>query len=143
MYTLIFIIVKLTLKKRNSVSRNDKDINEIIDFIDFCRKKLSIQGNLNVVLVGQGSGDQGMSTGGFDMETHEILAREYGRSLVDILRSLAHELVHYRQKEVGKIKNGDDIPNIGGEIEDEANSICGQLVKMYVEEKDKRYLYTY
>lgn len=135
--------MKLTLKKLNSVSKSEKDLDEIVDFIDFCRKKLSIQGDITVTLVGDGSGDRGMSTGGFDMETQEILAREYGRSLVDILRSLAHELVHYRQLEVGKIKKGQDIPNIGGEIEDEANSICGQLVKLYIKEKNKKYLYTY
>ena len=84
-----------------------------------------------------------MSTGGFDVFSNKILAREHGRSLVDILRSIAHELVHYRQKESGKFNPGDNIPNIGGEIEDEANALCGQLVKMFVHENDKRYLYTY
>jgi hypothetical protein len=98
---------------------------------------------MTITLVGKGSGDQGMSTGGFDVFTNHILAREYGRSLVDIMRSIAHELVHYKQKEAGKFKPGDDIPNIGGEIEDEANALCGQLVKMYVDEQNKKYLYTY
>lgn len=135
--------MKLTLKKLNNISLEDKDLDEITSFIEFCSKKLGLEGDIVVTLVGEGSGDQGMSTGGFDVYSNRILAREYGRSLVDILRSIAHELVHYRQKEKNKFKPGDEIPNIGGEIEDEANALCGQLVKMYVHEKDKRYLYTY
>jgi len=135
--------MKLTIKKLNEVSRSEKDLDEITNFIKFCSKKLGCEGDIEVTLVGKGSGDQGMSTGGFDVFSNKILAREYGRSLVDILRSIAHELVHYRQKEKGKFKPGDDIPNIGGEIEDEANAICGQLVKMFVNEEDKKYLYTY
>ena len=135
--------MKLTLVKRNEVTREQADFDEIADFVGFCAEKLNLEGDIKLILVGKGSNESGMSTGGFDIETNEILAREFGRSLVDILRSTAHELVHYRQKEKGKFKVGDNIPNIGGEIEDEANALCGQLVKMYVTELDKRYLYTY
>jgi hypothetical protein len=135
--------MKLQLTKLNEVDREDKDIDELVKFVKFVAKKLGIKGDMKITLVGKNSGDQGMSTGGFDVYNNQILAREYGRSLVDIMRSIAHELVHYKQKEAGKFKPGDNIPNIGGEIEDEANALCGQLVKMYVDEEDSRWLYTY
>jgi hypothetical protein len=86
-----------------------------------------------MILVGKHNDDMGMSTGGYDPETKEVLARAFGRCLVDIMRSTAHELVHQRQHEIGKFQNTSEVPNIGGEIEDEANSICGQLVKMYIQ----------
>ena len=135
--------MKLKLTKLNEISLEEKDLDEVSDFCKFCIEKLGIEGDVDICLTGKSKNEIGMSTGGFDIASNKILAREYGRSLVDILRSIAHELVHYRQKELGKFKPGDTIPNIGGEIEDEANSICGQLVKMYVDEQDKRYLYTY
>jgi Zn-dependent peptidase ImmA (M78 family) len=51
------------------------------------------------------------------------------RMLVDIMRSIAHELVHHKQFEMGKLKVKP--PDIGGEIEDEANAVAGQLIKKY------------
>ena len=52
------------------------------------------------------------------------------RALVDVMRSLAHELVHHKQWEDGRL-NGPKPPDIGGEIEDEANAKAGQFIKMY------------
>ena len=51
------------------------------------------------------------------------------RALVDIMRSLAHELVHHKQWEQGRLKVRP--PDIGGEIEDEANAKAGQYIKMF------------
>ncbi len=52
-----------------------------------------------------------------------------GRALVDILRSIAHEMVHNKQRELGQIDMNNPPPNIGGKIEDLANSIAGILIK--------------
>jgi hypothetical protein len=49
--------------------------------------------------------------------------------LVDIMRSLAHELSHHKQWEDGKLKVKP--PDIGGPIEDGANAKAGQLIKMF------------
>ena len=133
--------MKLKLVKKNDVQRSDKDLDTICEFIDFCGDKLSMEGDVKVCLNGKGTGDTGISTGGYDRVTNDISTREHGRSLVDMLRSIAHELVHQRQRETGKIGLNEDIPNIGGEIEDEANALSGQLVKMYVDEHDGRWLY--
>ena len=47
----------------------------------------------------------------------------------DVLRSFAHEMVHHKQYEDGRL----DVPppDIGGEIEDEANAKAGQYIKLY------------
>jgi hypothetical protein len=45
------------------------------------------------------------------------------------MRSIAHELVHHKQYEQGRLKV--QPPDIGGEIEDEANAKAGQFIKMY------------
>ena len=53
------------------------------------------------------------------------------RALVDILRSIAHELTHNRQREIEKITPDVPVPNIGKEIESEADTIAGMLIKHY------------
>ena len=56
------------------------------------------------------------------------------RMLGDVMRSVAHELVHKKQYEDDRIEH--PVQDIGGEIEDEANAIAGQLVKKYIKTKE-------
>jgi hypothetical protein len=59
------------------------------------------------------------------------LIKIYGknRGLADILRSIAHELVHHQQNQNGLLNKPH--PDIGGDIEDSANSVAGQIVKKF------------
>ena len=63
-----------------------------------------------------------------DYSPSEGIVRTYisERSLADCLRSIAHELVHHKQNEEGRIKSSYDI-----ELEDEANAIAGRLIRAY------------
>lgn len=54
------------------------------------------------------------------------------RNLVDILRTVFHELVHVRQGELGKIKPGSSYP--GSPIEAEADVLAGKYIKIYGKE---------
>jgi hypothetical protein len=49
--------------------------------------------------------------------------------LVDICRSIAHELTHNKQREIESFKMDEKVQNIGGWIEDEANAKAGILIK--------------
>lgn len=51
------------------------------------------------------------------------------RALVDIMRSIAHEMVHHKQYEEGRLEIKPK--DIGGDIEDEANAKAGQFIKMF------------
>lgn len=51
------------------------------------------------------------------------------RGMADVLRSIAHELVHHCQNCKDQLDTPH--PDIGGQIEDEANSVAGQLVKKF------------
>lgn len=66
-----------------------------------------------------------------------------GRSLVDICRSIAHELTHNRQLEIGKFKIGEAVQNIGGEIENEADSVAGMLIKDFTHNNGYDEIYDY
>lgn len=51
------------------------------------------------------------------------------RNLIDILRTVFHELVHWRQSELGMIKHGDSYP--GSPIESMADMLAGKYIKIY------------
>ena len=51
------------------------------------------------------------------------------RHVVDVLRTLAHELVHAKQNELGLI--GPDSGETGSDIENDANSIAGIIIRDY------------
>jgi len=65
----------------------------------------------------------------YTKENKIIKVNAHKRALVDVMRSLAHELVHHKQFEDGRLDTPP--PDIGGEIEDEANAKAGQFIKMY------------
>ena len=54
------------------------------------------------------------------------------RNLVDILRTVLHELVHVRQGERGEIKPGSSYP--GSPIEVQADALAGKFIKIYGEQ---------
>lgn len=53
-----------------------------------------------------------------------------GRHFVDWCRTLAHELTHFRQDVQGKLNKPH--PEIGGDIEDEANVMSGRITKYFI-----------
>lgn len=104
-------------------------------FVKFCKDSLNIKQPCSLKLVDQP--DDEMTTGCFSPVTREIKVLSNGRALVDILRSVAHELVHAKQHEDGKLTPGcgDD----GSPIENEANSIAGVLMRRF--QRDNRDIY--
>ena len=69
------------------------------------------------------------SFGSYSPSTDSIVVYTKNRNLADILRSLAHELVHHRQNEMGYIEKGSG--ETGNPIENEANSTAGILMRKY------------
>lgn len=81
-----------------------------------------------------------ITTGGYNPTDKCVYAIFEGRQLADVLRTIAHELVHQKQDLQGKLKQ--QVPDIGGVIEDTANAIAGRLVKMYVKKYDSKEIYS-
>jgi hypothetical protein len=65
--------------------------------------------------------------GCYNLGTDEIKIQISQRHPLDIYRSLAHELVHYYQKQSGKEMDG----TTGSDCENEANSEAGRLLRNY------------
>ena len=105
-------------------------------------EELNIENPPTVYVEKEASSDYTGGTYRYKGGTERIKVRSKGRSLMDILRSIAHELVHHKQKEDGMFEDKEvikDIPEVGGPIEDEANAIAGRLIKKYG--KENKHLY--
>jgi hypothetical protein len=121
---------------------NEEKIEIIKDFISFVRDKIKIQDPVTVAL--RNTRDRYISTTASYLPSENInFVRCGGRALVDILRSIAHELVHNRQRELNLFKIGEDVPNIGYKIEDQANSIAGVLIKDFTHNHGYDRVYDY
>jgi Zn-dependent peptidase ImmA (M78 family) len=109
---------------------DEKKENKLSEFVKFVKSELGIK-NMPEILV-KATRDGLKTTANYDYRQENKVVKVYGknRALVDVMRSIAHELVHHKQFEDGRL-DGPKPPDIGGEIEDEANAKAGQFIKMF------------
>ena len=104
------------------------------NFIKSCIKFLEIKGGdvqLNLKN-GKDKNLQTLASYGYSEGSDEpdnIYIRAGGRHIVDIMRSLAHEIVHKRQNEKGEL--GGESGKTGSPQENEANSLAGVIMRDY------------
>jgi hypothetical protein len=111
----------------------DDDKKKKLDsFVKFVKNQLELETVPTINIKGNRDGLK--TTANYDYTKENKIIKVYGkgRALVDIMRSVAHEMVHHKQFEQGRLKV--QPPDIGGEIEDEANAKAGQYIKLYAKE---------
>lgn len=69
------------------------------------------------------------SFGGYSPSNRSINVNVAGRHIADVLRTVAHELVHHKQNEEGRLTRY--AGETGSEFENEANSKAGVLMRNY------------
>lgn len=117
------------------LTEDQKD--KLKDFVIFAKNHLGLKSAPKVVV--QNGRKDLKTTANYDYTKDEkiIKVNAKNRMLVDVMRSVAHELVHHKQYEDGRL--GVKPPDIGGEIEDEANAKAGQFIKMFAKEDQTIY----
>jgi 50S ribosomal subunit-associated GTPase HflX len=98
-------------------------------FVKFVINELKIDSAPTIVVKNNRDGLKTTANYDYTKENKIIKVCRKNRALVDVLRSIAHELVHHKQFEDGRLEVRP--PDIGGEIEDEANAKAGQYIKMF------------
>ena len=108
---------------------NDNKKELLTNFVKFVIKELEIQKPPTVAI--QNGRGKLRTTADYDYGKENKIIKINGKNrlLVDVLRSVAHELKHHKQFEEGRLKVKP--PDIGGEIEDEANAFAGRAIKMF------------
>ena len=108
---------------------NDTQKEKLNEFIKFVKSELGLK-KTPLIQILNGRGEL-KTTAHYNYQNEKKVIKVNGRNrlLTDIMRSVAHEMVHHKQFEDGRLKVRP--PDIGGEIEDEANAKAGQYIKMF------------
>jgi hypothetical protein len=96
-------------------------------FIVFLKRELTLTIDIPYILIDDA--DFSKKTGAFGMMNSDgiIYVSIINRHPIDILRTVAHEFVHYKQSIKGTRLN----PNPGSPSENEANAKAGELMRKY------------
>ena len=105
---------------------------EIInDFVNYVDERIDMGGEVPEVRLSYNEEEaQAMkSFGRYIPETNEIMVVAVNRNLGDILRTVAHELIHHKQNNNGEINQNSG--ETGSEQENEANALAGVLMREF------------
>jgi hypothetical protein len=102
----------------------------VTDFVDFCVDKLNIENTPQIRFKRDPAWSQRNKTfGSYNHDTNELIVSLANRHVMDILRTVAHELTHQRQGEVADMPK--DAGETGSKWENEANAKAGVLMREY------------
>lgn len=115
-----------------NIMHNDKvDAKKVADFVNFAKEYLGIDDGVKVALAFTRTPDL-RTTAYYNFSDDgyiKIYAKD--RAIIDICRSIAHELVHHLQFLEGRlldaVKDGED----GSPIENEANAVAGIIIRKW------------
>jgi predicted ABC-type ATPase len=113
---------------------NRKELAPMLDsFVSFASNKLGIKSMPKVRYKKDKDGYNSFAA--YNPALKELSVSTKNRHPMDVFRSVAHELVHHKQNEEGRI--GKDIAqegSTGSDIENEANSEAGKIMRWYAKE---------
>jgi hypothetical protein len=102
--------------------------SQVKDFLKFACDHLEIEETPNVIIIDNPEFSAKHKTFGmYNLSDDTIRIQIAERHPMDIYRTLAHELVHYKQKASGKEMDGGD----GSDIENEANATAAVILRQY------------
>ena len=104
--------------------------DEVEKFKDWACKRLHVQNPPKIQLsYDTDEAQEGHHTGRHVEGSDSVWVYAANRNLVDILRTVFHELVHVRQSELNMIEPGASYP--GSPIEAMADMLAGKYIKIY------------
>jgi pyrimidine deaminase RibD-like protein/GNAT superfamily N-acetyltransferase len=103
-------------------------------FYDSCVDKLKLKNppRLRLETTPDWSRENG-SFGQYEPETNTLILATAGRHVLDILRTMAHEMTHRQQDEKSPLPA--DAGETGSPYEDQANAMAGRIMRQWAEEQ--------
>jgi hypothetical protein len=103
---------------------------QLRDFVAWCVKKLKIKQALPEIRFQDAKEGPDQHHTGYYSDTDDVMWIYTGnRNMIDIMRTVAHELTHRKQHEDGRVNGNQAYP--GSPIEQEADAVAGYLMKLY------------
>ena len=105
-------------------------VNVMREFLILCVEELDLKDlpKIKWLITGNITGNQ-PSFGRFDSKTQTVNIEIKNRHPLDIMRTTAHELVHYKQFLDGKINS--ESGKTGSDIENQAHAIAGIIMRHF------------
>ena len=121
-------VIKQLLRER-LLTQDERDVKDISDFVNFAKEILGITDDIKIALAFERTPD--LKTTAYYRIGELIKVYVKNRAIIDICRSIAHELVHHKQNLDGRlvdaVKDGED----GSDIENEANALAGVIIRKW------------
>ena len=105
----------------------EKQVKALKPFVKFCIKKLELKSIPKIVITKKKLDD---TFGYYDTGAKTLTVSSSDRHIADIMRTLAHELVHLAQDEQRQDIDGSD----GSKHENQANAVAGVLMRKWANE---------
>jgi asparagine synthetase A len=108
-------------------------------FTKFVKEKLELESVPTIVI--QNGNDGLKTTANYDYTKENKIIKVNGknRALVDVMRSLAHEMTHHKQYEEGRLTNSNEDGADGSDIENEAHAVAGLIMRKFTNIHPKVY----
>ena len=126
--------MKLYVDKKLNLS--EEKIKLAGEFCLFCADNLPIENEFKIFMVADRKPHNIATTAVYEVGNNCCRIYCKNRALADCLRSIAHEMTHMMQDEMGLIKG--KVRDAGGFHEDQANSKAGELIKLFAKSKKDR-----
>ena len=118
--------------------KEEENHEHINDFMGYVRDFLQLEEMPELELIpDKNIAIENKSFGGYSPSEKKIYLNTGGRHLADVLRTLAHEMVHHQQNLKGILTR--DAGETGSDFENEANSVAGVIMRNYGKQNPKIY----
>lgn len=135
--TLIKTLLREAINER-ILTKEEKDVRAVSAFINFAKKELGIDDDIKVALAYERSKD--LTTTAYYSLTGFIKIYVKDRAIMDVCRSIAHELVHHKQNLEGRLNDAEKDGQDGTDIENEANAVAGVLIRKWGKQHPELYI---
>jgi hypothetical protein len=117
------------LLREGLLTKTKDDVHKVADFVNFAKKYLGIDDDVKVALAYERTPD--IKTTAYYSLDGLIKVYVKDRAIIDVCRSIAHELVHHKQNLDGRLKDAVKDGEDGSEIENEANAKAGEIIRKW------------
>jgi hypothetical protein len=116
---------------REAILKNDVSDKKILEeFVSFAKNFLNIgDKNIKIILTFKRTPD--IKTTAYFNPSGEIKIYVKDRAIMDVCRSIAHELTHFKQSIYNELTNTEEDGADGSEIENEANAKAGEIIRKF------------
>ena len=129
--------IKSLLRER-LLTQDELDVRQVADFVNFAKDFLEIDDDVKVELAFERTED--LKTTAYYRLDGFIKIYAKNRAIIDICRSICHELVHHKQNLEGRLVDAVQDGEDGSEIENEANAVAGVIIRKWGKQHPEIYI---